>query len=135
MEEENNNKDANHVDHVSKYSNELFDKNILFIASGALAVSFAFIKDIIPNFENATHKNFLIGSWYIFSGVIFISLISQFIVTRACDWAYKNADLDSELYNCKLKWWNYPIRTLNFTAILAILIGAILLINFINQNI
>lgn len=133
MEQEN--KELNHVDHVSNYSNQQFDKNILFIASGALGISFAFIKDIIPDFEKATHKGFLISSWYVFAGVIFISLISQFIVSRACDWAYINQHLDSKVYNRKLKWWNYPIRILNITSVLAILVGTIFLIYFINQNI
>ncbi|HEX2921871.1 MAG TPA: hypothetical protein VHO50_11975 [Bacteroidales bacterium] len=31
-----------------KYSNEQFDKNVLFIASGALGISFAFIEKVIP---------------------------------------------------------------------------------------
>lgn len=134
VEDKTDNQDK-HLDNVSKYSNEQFDKNTLFIASGALGVSFAFIKDIIPNFETATHKATLLASWYIFAGVIFISLISHFIVTRACDWAFKNQHLESDLYNCKIKVWNIPIRILNITSIVSILFGSLLLIYFIHQNI
>lgn len=62
-----------------KYSTEQFDKNITLIASGALAISFGFIKDIVPNFNEATHKQQLTGAWYIFSFVIFVSLVTHFI--------------------------------------------------------
>ena len=133
-EEKTDDKDE-YLDDVSKYSNEQFDKNTLFIASGALGVSFAFIKDIIPDFETATHKTTLLASWYIFAAVIFISLVSHFIVTRACDWAYKNQSLEDNLYNCKIKFWNIPIRILNITSIVSILFGSLLLIYFIHQNI
>lgn len=135
MGEEKTENEDKYLDDVSKYSNEQFDKNTLLIASGALGVSFAFIKDIIPNFETATHKATLLASWYIFAAVIFISLISHFIVTRACDWAFKNKNLETNLYNCKIKVWNIPIRILNITSIISILIGSILLIYFIHQNI
>lgn len=135
MENQATDNQDKYLDEVTKYSNEQFDKNTLFIASGALGVSFAFIKDIIPNFEGATHKGALLGSWYIFAGVIFISLISHFILTRACDWAFKNENLESDLYNCKIRFWNIPIRILNITSIISILVGSMLLIYFIHQNI
>ncbi len=125
----------NFNDHIAKYSNEQFDKNVLFIASGSLGISFAFIKDVVNDFENAVSKNALITSWAIFASVIFISLISQFIVARACDWSYKNQNLDTNIYNCKVLLWNIPIRILNFTSILALFVGVLILIYFIKQNI
>jgi hypothetical protein len=118
-----------------KYSTEQFDKNITMIASGALAVSFAFIKDIIPNISEATDKQYLIGSWYIFSSVIFLSLITHFISMLANTWAVKNSNLKDNEFNNGIMKWNWPIRILNLSMIVAILIGAFKLVNFINQNI
>jgi len=118
-----------------KYSTEQFDKNITLIASGALAISFAFIKDIVPNFNEVTHKQQLTGSWYIFSFVIFVSLVTHFISMLANTWAIRNNNLEDEDFNAGILKWNLPIRILNLLMIVAILIGAIMLVNFINNNI
>lgn len=123
------------VDEIRKYSTEQFDKNILFIASGSLGISFAFIKDIIPDLKKAICKEYLTSSWYIFAGVIFISLVSHFISMLGSNWAIKNHYLDDQTFNRKLNWWNIPIRILNALTIVAIFIGALALIYFINQNI
>jgi hypothetical protein len=130
---DNNNIEA--VNQTLKYSTEQFDKNILFIASGALGISFAFIKDIIPNLKEATCKSYLIASWYIFASVIFISLVTHFISMMANRWAIRNSYLDDDSFNTKIEYWNIPIRILNATTILAILAGALSLIYFINHNI
>ncbi len=123
------------VNDALKYSTEQFDKNILFIASGALGVSFAFIKDIVPDLGKAHCKNYLIISWVIFAGVIFVSLLTHFIAMLANRWAIKNNKLDDDIFNNKIENWNIPIRILNFLTIIAILVGAIYLIYFINHNI
>lgn len=59
------------------YGNEQFDKNVLFIASGALGISFGFIEKVIPNLDTALSTNILILSWYCFAGVIFLSLRNE----------------------------------------------------------
>jgi hypothetical protein len=123
------------LDKTARYSGEQFDKNIVFIASGALGVSFAFIKDIIPNFKDAEEKWTLISSWYIFAIVIFISLICHYLSTRAHNWALDNQNLDTTTFNNKIKYWNTPIHIMNLTMILGILIGALFLIYFIQKNI
>ena len=118
-----------------RYSTEQFDKSILYIASGALGISFAFIKDIIPDLNKATCKEYLINSWYIFAGVIFTSLVTHFISMQANRWAIENNNLTDDEYNKKIKYWNMPIRILNALTIIAIFIGALALIYFINHNI
>ena len=52
-----------------KYSIEQFDKSVIYIASGSLAISFAFVKDIVSNLSVAENKNWLITSWIIFATV------------------------------------------------------------------
>lgn len=129
------NKHGKHLDEVNRYSNEQFDKSILFIASGALGISFAFITDVVPDFSEAKKTGLLIASWSIFGAVIFLSLVSHFISMQASAWALKNEHLKRKKFNKGVMYWNWPIRILNLTAIVAILTGIILLISFINQNI
>ncbi|GAA5040200.1 hypothetical protein GCM10011506_40410 [Marivirga lumbricoides] len=117
-----------------RYSTEQFDKTITFIASGALVVSFAFIKDIIPDLKAAVNKAYLINAWYTYAGVIFLSLVTHFISMLANTWAAKNQNLSDEAFNKGIKYWNFPIRFLNITMIVALLVGSIFLIKFINLN-
>ena len=124
----------NSLDKTRSYCIEQFDKNIVFIASGSLGISFAFIKDIV-NLSKATHINLLIYSWYIFSGVIFLSLLGHYISMQGHNWALANANLNDDDYNEGIKRRNLPIKILNIAMIIAIFIGALLLINFVNQNI
>lgn len=116
-----------------KYSNEQFDKNILFIASGALGISFAFIEKIVPDLQNAVSSYCLITSWYCFAGVIFICLVAHFISILANRWAIEKTD--NENYKKMVKRWNLTIRTINILMIFGLFIGIILLIQFIKLNI
>lgn len=115
------------------YSNEQFDKNILFIASGALAISFAFVEKLVPHLETAKDKNCLINAWYCFGCVIFISLVCHFISILSIRWSITNHQKKD--FEKGMGSWNKATRILNFTLILGLLIGIILLINFIKQNI
>ncbi|MCT4665985.1 MAG: hypothetical protein N4A45_12220 [Flavobacteriales bacterium] len=116
-----------------KYSNEQFDKNILFIASGALGISFAFIEKVIPDLSKAVYKNSLIASWYCFAGVIFISLSAHLLSMMANRWAIANVNHPE--YEKITTRWNLLIRGINIAMILGLLAGNILLISFIKLNI
>lgn len=118
---------------VLKYSNEQFDKNVLFIASGALGISFAFIEKIIPELDKAVNKCLLIDSWYLFAGVIFISLVAHFISIMANRWAITHED--NEKYDKGCRIWNYAIRSINVLMIFGLLLGIVWLIRFVNLNI
>ena len=63
-------------------SSSQFDKQLLFFASGALGLSFAFIKDIVK-LDVATHKCILITSWILFGAVIILSIISHYTSLKA----------------------------------------------------
>lgn len=115
------------------YSNEQFDKNVLFIASGALAISFAFIEKLVPNLGIAKNKDCLIDAWFYFGAVIFISLICHFISILSIRWSINNHNKKD--FGKGMRLWNIVTRILNFTMIIGLLIGIILLINFIKQNI
>ncbi len=117
------------------YGNEQFDKNVLFIASGALGISFGFIEKVVPNLASAVNKNLLIDSWYCFAGVIFISLVAHFISILANRWAIVNDDMEDAKYNRISGRWNLGIRALNIFMILGLFFGVILLVLFVKQNI
>ena len=117
------------------YGNEQFDKNVLFIASGALGISFGFIEKIVPNLTLAKNKCFLIDSWYCFAGVIFISLVAHFISILANRWAIINDEIEEVKYNRVSRRWNWCIRTLNIFMIIGLFLGVVLLIIFVKQNI
>lgn len=114
------------------YSNEQFDKHVLFIASGAFGISFAFIEKIVK-LETAICKDYLINGWYFFAGVIFISLVNHFISILSQRWTIVHYSDDN--YKEKEKSWRYTIRTLNILMVIGLLIGAILLVSFIKLNI
>lgn len=118
---------------VLNYSNEQFDKNVLFIASGALGVSFAFVDKLIPDMEKAIVKNSLINAWYCFAAVIFISLVSHFIASLSIRWSIAN--YEKKNWTKKMGYWNWLIRSLNVLMVIGLFMGTLLLINFINQNI
>jgi hypothetical protein len=117
-----------------KYSNEQFDKNVLFIASGALGISFAFIEKLIPDLKNAVDSCYLINSWYFFAGVIFISLIAHFISIMANRWAIGH-DENEKNYKRGCTIWNLILRSINILMIVGLLLGIILLISFVKLNI
>jgi hypothetical protein len=125
------------IDEINTYSASQFDKNILYIASGSLGVSFAFIKDIIPSLEKAISKHYLIASWIIFSAIIFLSLISHYLSIQATNSLRKDYKClaDTKRYNKKIKPWNFAIKTINIICIFSIFIGSLYLFYFIQKNI
>ena len=58
-------------------SSSQFDKQVLYFASGALALSFTFIKDIVK-LPVASCKHILIISWCFFVAVILLSIVSHY---------------------------------------------------------
>ena len=126
--------DDKHLDQKYKtldYCNEQFDKSIVFIASGAFGISFAFIDKIVP-LKTALIKEYLINSWYIYSIVVFVSLAAHFVGAMANRWAISAEENDS--YNLKVKIWNWSIRSMNIAMIAGLLYGSVLLIQFIKYN-
>ena len=56
-------------------SSDEFDKNLLTFSSGALGLSLAFIKDIVP-LDHATHLSYLHISWVCFVCCIIATIFS-----------------------------------------------------------
>ncbi|WP_157208909.1 hypothetical protein [Mariniflexile maritimum] len=86
-----------------------FDKQLLFVASGALGISLAFIKDIIQ-LNIASNKALLLLSWISFGVVILINVISHYTSLKAINYKIENIDHNSDKhskkYNLVTKWFN-----------------------------
>lgn len=112
-------------------SSSQFDKQLLFFASGALGLSFAFIKDIVK-LDVATNKSILVTAWSLFGIVIILSIISHYTSLKAINTKIKNlnakVDNDSKKMNAFTKW-------LNILMIVFLALGLILLTVFISINI
>lgn len=112
-------------------SSSQFDKQILFIASGALGISLAFIKDIVK-LDIATNKNLLLLSWIFFGAVILICILSHYTSLKAINFKIEN------LYQKKdktSKLFDFFTKLFNILMIVFLATGLILLFVFIGINI
>lgn len=112
-------------------SSSQFDKQILFIASGALGISLAFIKDIVK-LDIATSKNLLLLSWIFFGAVILICILSHYTSLKAINFKIEN------LYQKKdktSKLFDFFTKLFNILMIVFLATGLILLFVFIGINI
>lgn len=126
--------DKEYLDLLNKVyfeSSTQFDKQLLFVASGALGLSLAFIKDIVV-LSKATNKELLLLSWISFGLVILINVISHYTSLKAINYKieniYKKKDRFSQSFNSVTKYFN--IMMIVFLAS-----GLVLLIVFIGINI
>ena len=117
-----------------KYSSEQFDKNVLYIASGAFAVSFAFIKDIVPNLSSAECIKILMLSWYAFALAIFSSLVSHYLSVQTYKRSLSVSHLSRQKQIKKMKPWKVAMIVINISMIALILLGSVLLIYFVQRN-
>ncbi|KFF03685.1 MULTISPECIES: hypothetical protein [Flavobacterium] len=84
--------DKEYLDLLNKVyfeSSTQFDKQLLFVASGALGLSLAFIKDIVV-LSKATNKELLLLSWISFGLVILINVISHYTSLKAINYKIEN---------------------------------------------
>ena len=112
-------------------SSSQFDKQVLYIASGALGISLAFIKDIVK-LDVATNKNLLLLSWISFGAVILICILSHYTSLKAINFRIEN------LYQKKdktSKRFDFFTKLFNVLMIILLAAGLILLNIFIGINI
>jgi len=107
-----------------------FDKQILFIASGALGISFTFINDII-DLTCASWKTLLLISWILFSFVILFSLLSHYFSKQAINFKMKNIDKENDKESDKQ---NSRVVVLNKLMIAFNILGLLSLLLFVFIN-
>lgn len=112
-------------------SSSQFDKQVLFIASGALGISLAFIKDIVK-LDVATNKVLLLLAWIFFGAVILICILSHYTSLKAINFKIENLYQKRDKISKRFDWWT---RTFNIFMILFLATGLVLLFIFIGINI
>ena len=114
-----------------KESASQFDKNILYISSGALGLSISFITDIVK-LSNASYKWILGTSWITLSIVILFSLLSHFFSMKAINFRMQNLFKETDKNS---KRYNKAVSSLNLLMLIGLPIGIIGLVTFIILNI
>jgi len=114
---------------LSIKSQDQYDKTLLTLSTGALGLSFAFIKDIV-NISSATNINFLTGSWICLTLSILCILISFLSAKYALDKAIEAED-SGAFYESKL---DRLTSILNLMSAVFFIIGLIFLTVFIKLN-
>ena len=112
-------------------SSAQFDKQVLYFASGAFGLSFAFIKDIVK-LNMAINKWMLISAWSSFGLVIILSIISHYTSLKAIN--HKIQNLNSKEDEVANKINNFT-KWFNILMILFLAAGLVLLTIFIAINI
>ena len=117
-----------------RIASQQLDKQIAFIAGGAFAIVAVFVDKIVP-LQTAYCKLCLIISLASFAASIILALLANYNSITIHSWALENEDLSDDVFNKQLIEKNKLIRCLNFSSIIAILIGGICLIWFLSFNI
>lgn len=126
--------DKEYLDLLNKVyfeSSTQFDKQLLFVASGALGLSLAFIKDIIV-LSKATNKELLLLSWISFGLVILINVISHYTSLKAINYKIENINKKRDRFS---QSFNSVTKYFNIMMIVFLASGLVLLIVFIGINI
>lgn len=114
-----------------KESSSQFDKNILFISSGALGLSISFISDVVK-LPDSSYKWILGTSWTVLTIVILFSLMSHYFSMKAINSKMENLYREKDKKSEKL---NKYVRLLNLLMLIGLPIGIIGLVTFIILNI
>ncbi|MBP1646539.1 MAG: hypothetical protein H6Q16_2117 [Bacteroidetes bacterium] len=119
---------------VSK-SEDDFDKKILTIASGALAISFSFISFLV-SINNC--KWLLIIGWFLLIICIFTNLFSHLSSKRNAQKTIEDLDNgkpeDEDNVRCNIIKRNKRINLINLLSVIFLLVGVLLIIIFAAIN-
>jgi len=131
-----------------RYSIQQFDKLITVLSSGSLLLSIGFVRDIVK-ITSQTNTCLLKASWYLFTTSLIIILLSQISTYKANRieinisndeiYQYRKHGKYNDSFNKKNKRKVLIYNTLtiifNITALLSLIVGILLFVVFVNQNI
>ncbi|HXF81418.1 MAG TPA: hypothetical protein VNN19_01500 [bacterium] len=113
-------------------ASQAYDKTVLTLAAGALGISFAFIKDIVPSPKPETMRLLLWG-WSAFGFSLLATLISLLTSQFALRTAMVQYD-QKRTSERPGRWWSILTSGLSIASGLAFVIGVILLVFFATGN-
>jgi hypothetical protein len=114
-----------------------FDKAILTLSGGALALSIGFIKDVVP-LSRALWKPLLVTSWLGFALAVLLTVVSFQVSQRAYEFQidcaqdyYVNNRVDALK---RRNHYSVCVRRLNIVAIVTFMLAVVLTICFVAEN-
>lgn len=114
---------------LSIKAQEQYDKTLITLSTGALGLSFVFIKDVV-DIKSASDLNFLIGSWTCFTMSILFILLSFLTSKQALERAIWAEDNDA-IFDNKL---DRVTAILNWLSAAFFVIGLVFLVVFVKLN-
>jgi len=105
-------------------SSEAYDKAVMTLAGGALAISLTFIHDVAPH---PRHKGWLGWSWLLLAVSLLLILVS-FVASQ-----YAIARQIRQIDGLNVSRWNVPSRMtagLNFASGMAFIAGVLCMVRF-----
>lgn len=114
-------------------SQESFEKQLSFITSGTLALSLAFIKDIV-DFNTANHKWIINSGWITLAITLIINLASHLLSSKSVEKSIRDIE-DEKFEELSESFKNRRIEYINWATLGTLLIGVLLIILFISLNI
>lgn len=114
-----------------------FDKAILTLSGGALALSIGFVKDVVP-LSRAHWKPLLVASWLLFALAVLSTVVSFLVSQRAYEFQIECAQeyfVDNRVDALERRNpYSVWVRWLNIAAILAFMAAVVLTICFVASN-
>lgn len=121
-------------------SDDLFEKAITFISSGALGLTLTFHDKIVP-VENAIWIVLIAVGWFLLVATLFLNLVSHYKSSKSTDYTIDEIDsiidyqLSYEDFRKKLTKRNKQIDRLNLASIVLLGIGLLVIIMYVSINI
>ena len=121
-------------------SDDLFEKAITFISSGALGLTLTFHDKIVP-VENAIWIVLIAVGWFLLVATLFLNLVSHYKSSKSTDYTIDEIDsiidyqLSYEDFRKKLTKRNKQIDRLNLASIVLLGVGLLVIIMYVSINI
>jgi hypothetical protein len=111
-----------------------FEKQLTFIASGALGISIIFIEKIV-DLEHTEFSYFLISGWIFFGLSLVLNMSSHLLTILFCSESAQEYIKDDPAHNSNVDKRNKRVRIINFVTVLLLLLGLAGTIIFLSLNI
>lgn len=79
-------KTINLLHKIRIYSEESFDKQIVYLAGGGLVLTVGFVKEVVSDLTNSSLLWMLYSSWVLFAMTLVINLVSHKFSTKSVDY-------------------------------------------------
>lgn len=122
------------INKIKDKSEDDFEKHIIYIASGALAISFSFIERLVP-LDKSISKWMLIFSWILFALTLVINLLSHYYCKHLAEKSIDEIDDNDPNIITNITKRNKRIDAINYFSITTLFAGLLFLIFFVSVNI